>query len=177
MFDLSQYRALLAEHDDATIAGMAGCSEEAVAAFRASVAPPAEPTPAAEATPPAEPPAEPPARRGRASRAPAPSQPIEAGVDLAALAASLSDDDAKALLAALRARLEPVEPAAPAAAPTDAPPSAIRIRRRGGLSFRLPDGSRTTLQFRDVVPSAQADLVAHLWAHHRAAVETIPGHQ
>ena len=149
MSDLHQYAALLGEHDDATIAGMAGCSEEDVAAFRASQAPARRSTrKAADKAPVAVEDAAPPPLR-----------------TLQDYVADLREDQAHELYAALKARLFP--------APADLPaPSAVRAKGRGFATD--PAGRKIVLRRRDVFTG---EIAAHLWAHHRDAVETIPGHQ
>ena len=169
MADLSQFRALLADHDDTTIAGMAGCSPEDVAAFRAAQAPAAPPAAAPEA--PVAPAQKADKKKDdKKAAGPAPALPRSA----AAYVAGLSLDDATALYGALHARLHPApaERPAPQAVQDDAP-TAVRIRAHNAR-LTTPAGKLYAPGFRDVISSAQPDLVAHLWANHRDAVEAYP---
>lgn len=162
MPDLSQYLPLLSTTDDATIAGMAGCSVDDVAAFRAANAPaPSAPAPAAADA----------AgdtitrgvnRRIRAKSAPE-DPPAAPPPSLASYVAELPQVDAEALYEALRKRLHPAAPVEQSA------PSSVRLRVTATLTG--PDGKPRAFSFRDVI---SGDLAAHLWSHHRDAVERYP---
>lgn len=162
MPDLSQYLPLLSTTDDATIAGMAGCSVDKVAAFRAANAPsPAAPTPAEPVAPAAAP-----ARARRATPSPAeppPSAPPPPPKSVASYVADLSQADAEALYDALRERLHP----APAEQPA---PHAVRSR--GNHDATGLDGRLLRMRMRDVFTG---DLARHLWTAHRKLVEPVPG--
>ena len=158
MADLSQFRALLADHDDTTIAGMAGCSPEDVAAFRAARAPAAPPAaaPAARAAP---------AQKAdkkadKKAAEPAPPPPLPRSV--ASYVAELSLDDATALYEALHARLHPEPVERPA-------PHAVKLLRTASLTG--VSGRPATYSLGDVY---SGEIAAHLWAHHRDAVRAYP---
>ena len=155
MPDLSQYLPLLPTTDDATIAGMAGCSVDEVAAFRAAnTSAPAVTTAAA------------PARAAkRAAPAPteaSPSAPPPPPKSVASYVADLSQADAEALYDALHTRLHPK----PEERPTPHAVKLLRTARLTGVS-----GQPANYSLGDVY---SGELAAHLWTRHRDAVRAYP---
>lgn len=154
--DLSQYAALLAEHSDDAIAGVAGCSVEAVAAFRAQQ----QPKPQAE-PPPADPPKRAPARPKPEAPAPAPAPPPPPP-SVASYVAALSLEDAEALYKALQERLHP---------PPAEQPAPRTVKVLANVKLTGPNGQPAVYNRGD---HYSGEIAAHLWHHHREHVRAYP---